>query len=87
LRRTYTQINLSNNDLIISFDINGTLIGGPSAGATTIVAVIAALQGTHVKPDVAITGTIEEGDSIGKVSGVFDKAVAAEKNGMTLSWS
>ena len=31
-----------------------------------------------------ITGTIEKGGHIGQVSGVFEKAVAAEENGMEL---
>jgi predicted S18 family serine protease len=60
------------------------LIGGPSAGAATTVATIAALQSTQVKHDVAITGTIEEDGYVGQVSSVFDKAIAADKNGMAL---
>ena len=80
----FTNMNVSNKDVIISFDINGTLIGGPSAGAATTVALIAVMEGKHVKQDVAITGTIEEGGYIGEVGGVLEKAVAAEKNGMKL---
>jgi len=80
----FTNMNVSNKDVIISFDINGTLIGGPSAGAATTVATIAVMEGKHVKQDTAITGTIEEGGYIGEVGGVFEKAVAAEKNGMKL---
>ena len=79
-----THMDVSNKDIIISFDINGTVIGGPSAGAATTVATIAAIEGKQARQDVAITGTIEEGGYIGQVSGVFDKAVAAEQNGMTL---
>ena len=84
IAENFTNINISNTDIIISFDINGTLIGGPSAGAATTVASIAAMEGKNVRPDVAITGTIGEGGYIVQVSGVFEKAVAAEKNGMTL---
>lgn len=80
----FANVNVSNNDIIISFAINGTVVGGPSAGAATTVATIAAIEGAYVKQDVAITGTIEAGGYIGPVGGVFDKAVAAEKNGMTL---
>ena len=80
----FTGMNLSNRDIIISFEINGTLIGGPSAGAATTVATIAVMEGKRVKQDTAITGTIEEGGYIGEVGGVFEKAVAAEKNGITL---
>ncbi len=82
--KSYTNINVSNKDIIIYFDINGTLIGGPSAGASITAATIAAMEGKKVRQDVAITGTIKEGGDIGQVSAVFDKAVAAEKNGMNL---
>jgi uncharacterized protein len=84
IAENFTNINVSNKDIIVSFAINGTLIGGPSAGAATTVATIAAMEGTQVRQDVAITGTIEEGGYIGQVGGVFDKAVAAEKDGMNL---
>jgi uncharacterized protein len=79
-----TQASISNKDIIISFEINGTLIEGPSAGAATTVAIIAALEGKSVREDVAVTGTIEEGGVIGQVGSVFEKAIAAEKNNMTL---
>lgn len=84
IAENFTNMNVSNKDIIVSFAINGTLIGGPSAGAATTVATIAAMEGAQVRQDVAITGTIEQGGYIGQVGGVFDKAVAAEKNGMTL---
>jgi predicted S18 family serine protease len=80
----FTQTTITNKDIIISFDINGTLIEGPSAGAATTVAVIAALESKNVRQDVAVTGTIEEGGFIGVVGSVFEKAVAVEKNNMTL---
>jgi uncharacterized protein len=80
----FTNLNITTKDIIISFDINGTLIGGPSAGAATTVATVAALQGRKVRQDVAITGTIEAGGYIGQVGGVFDKAVAAEKSNISL---
>ena len=80
----YTRMNLTNNDVIIYFDINGTLIGGPSAGAAIAAAAIAALEGAEVKQDVAITGSIEEDGHIGHVAAVFEKAIAAEKTGMSL---
>ncbi len=80
----YTNINIANRDIIVYFDINGTLIGGPSAGAAITAATIAAIENKEVRQDAAITGTIEEGGRIGQVSGVFEKAVAAEENGMEL---
>lgn len=80
----FTQATISDKDIIISFDINGTMIGGPSAGAATTVALIAALEGKNVRQDVAVTGTIEAGGFIGEVGSVFEKAVTAEENNMTL---
>jgi len=80
----YTHSDMNSMDFIVSFDINGTLIGGPSAGAAITAATIAALEGKKVREDVAITGTIEEDGSIGRVGAVFEKAVAAEKNGIRL---
>jgi len=80
----YTNINITNRDIIVYFDINGTLIGGPSAGAAITAATIAAIENKEVRQDAAITGTIEEGGRIGQVGGVFEKAVAAEENSMEL---
>ncbi len=80
----FTQLNITGNDILISFEINGTVIGGPSAGAATTVATIAALEGKTVRRDRVITGTIEEDGTIGQVGGVFDKAVAAEKHNISL---
>jgi len=80
----FTQATISDKDIIISFEIEGTMIGGPSAGTATTVALIAALEGKNVRQDVAITGTIEEGGVIGAVGSVFEKAVAAEEHGITL---
>ncbi|MFZ2070167.1 MAG: S16 family serine protease [Halobacteriota archaeon] len=80
----YTNINISNKDISIFFDINGSLIGGPSAGAAITVATIAAIEGKSVRQDAVITGTIEGGGYIGHVGGVLEKAEAAEKSGITL---
>jgi predicted S18 family serine protease len=79
----FTRATISDKDIIISFDIDGTMIGGPSAGTATTVALIAALEGKNVRQDVAVTGTIEEGGLIGAVGSVFEKAVAAEEHGIT----
>lgn len=80
----FTGTNVSKSDITVSFEIDGTVIGGPSAGAATAVAIIAAMEGEQVRHDVAITGTIEEGGYIGQVAGVFEKAVAAEKGEITI---
>ncbi|MEM2924124.1 MAG: S16 family serine protease [Methanocellales archaeon] len=76
--------SLAELDVIISFEIEGRLIGGPSAGAAIAATAVAAIEGREVKQDVVITGTIEEDGSIGQVGGIFEKAYAAFKNNATI---
>lgn len=59
-------------------------VDGPSAGAATAVATIAALENRKVKENVIMTGTINEDGSIGTVGGVFEKAKAANDAGAEL---
>jgi uncharacterized protein len=59
-------------------------VDGPSAGAATAVATIAALENKKVKENVIMTGTINEDGSIGTVGGVFEKAKAANDAGAEL---
>jgi len=80
----YTKKDLSDKDVIISFDIGGKLLGGPSAGAAMTVATVAAIEEKQVKEDVAVTGTIEPSGQIGVIGGVIEKAQAAADNGAKL---
>ncbi len=80
----YTKKSLDDRDVIYSFDIDGQVLGGPSAGAAMTVATIAAIEGKQVRNDVAITGTIEEGGKIGFVGGVLEKMQAASEKGVKL---
>jgi predicted S18 family serine protease len=82
--QNYTKKDLSNKDVIISFDIGGQLLGGPSAGAAMTTATIAAIENKQVKKDVAVTGTIEPSGKIGVIGGVIEKAQAAANNGVKL---
>jgi uncharacterized protein len=59
-------------------------VDGPSAGAATTVATVAALENKTVKENVIITGTINEDGSIGPVGGIFAKAQAANEAGAEL---
>jgi len=59
-------------------------IDGPSAGAATTVATIAAFENKRIKSNVVITGTIQEDHTLGTIGGVYAKAKAAYDNGMTL---
>ena len=82
--QNYTKKDLSDKDVIISFDIGGELLGGPSAGAAMTVATVAAIEEKQVKEDVAVTGTIEPSGQIGVIGGVIEKAQAAADNGAKL---
>lgn len=72
---------LKDKNVIITFDINGTVLGGPSAGAAMTVATVAAIEDKPIKQGVAITGTINEDGTIGRVGGILEKGEAAADNG------
>jgi len=59
-------------------------IDGPSAGAITAIALIAAIENRKVRRDVVLTGTIQEDGTIGPVGGILSKAQAAEEIGAGL---
>jgi len=82
--QNYTGKNLDDRDVILSFDVTGQVLGGPSAGAAMTVATIAAIEQNKVKENVAITGTIEPDGEVGQIGGVIQKAEAAAKNGVKL---
>ncbi len=82
--QNYTKKDLSDKDVIISFDIGGKLLGGPSAGAAMTIATVAAIEEKQVKENVAITGTIMPSGEIGVIGGVIEKAQAAADKGMEL---
>lgn len=70
-----------NKDFILTYDINGSVIGGESAGAATAIATIAALENKDIKKGIAITGTINHDGSIGRVGGILEKVKAAADAG------
>ncbi|MEM2282573.1 MAG: S16 family serine protease [Candidatus Hadarchaeales archaeon] len=59
-------------------------IDGPSAGAATTVALIAALENKRINPETVITGTIQPDGSVGEVGGIYYKAKAAAEKGKKL---
>jgi uncharacterized protein len=64
------------------FDIEGSFVGGPSAGAAMTIATIAAIENTSVRNDTAITGTVMPDGTIGRVGGILEKAEAAGERGL-----
>ncbi|MDY6966442.1 MAG: S16 family serine protease [Halobacteriota archaeon] len=81
----YTGKSLLAQDVIITFDMNDTvLLGGPSAGAAITAVTIAAIEGREIRDDVVVTGTIEPSGWVGTVGGILEKAQTASDQGMSL---
>lgn len=78
----YTKKSVKDKDVILTFEADTRLVGGPSAGAAMAVAAISAIENKTISSEVVMTGTIEEDGSIGQVGGVLEKAEAAAKNGV-----
>lgn len=76
-----TGTNMSNVDLIYTIKANATVIEGPSAGGALTVATVAALSGREINTSVMMTGTINHDGTIGPVSEILAKAVAARSIG------
>ncbi|MFH1779668.1 MAG: S16 family serine protease [Candidatus Micrarchaeota archaeon] len=76
-----TKKELTDRDVIFTFDPISNLVGGPSAGAALTLGTIAAIQGKQLRQDTAITGTINEDGTIGSVGGIFEKTKAAADAG------
>ncbi|MFH1332205.1 MAG: S16 family serine protease [archaeon] len=81
IAKEITQTDLKDKNVLIDFDINGIVLGGPSAGAAMTIATISAIENKPVKEGVAITGTIEVDGSIGKVGSLIEKGDAAADSG------
>ncbi len=71
-------------DIVYTIEANASLIGGPSAGAALAMATISVLDGKELNGSVMITGAINHDGSIGPVSGILEKAIAARAAGATL---
>lgn len=79
-----TKFNLSDRDILITitFPASGNPeIAGESGGAAICTALVAAIQNKTIDEKVLITGTIEADHTIGRVGAVYQKAIAAKKNG------
>jgi hypothetical protein len=67
----------------VSFEYEG-VVDGPSAGAVLTCGVLAAARGDKIRPDAAMTGTINPDGSIGPVGGIAHKIDGAVAEGMKL---
>jgi uncharacterized protein len=77
--------DLKQNDLVFTYQMpeqmQARVVGGGSAGAVTTIAAIALLENKSIRPEVAMTGTINADGSIGEVGAVAQKAHAAADAG------
>lgn len=81
IAKDITNTDLSSKNVLIDFDINGTVLGGPSAGAAMTIAMISAMENKPIKSGIAVTGTIEPDGTIGMVGGLVEKGdIAADNN-------
>ena len=77
-------MNLSQCDVFFSMigDFGPTnSVDGPSAGTAMALATKAALLNETLRPDIAVTGTIDQSGTIGDVGGVLEKSLAAYNAG------
>lgn len=79
-----TNIDMEDYDIIYSFNADATKIEGPSAGPAMTIATTIALQNKTLNDSVVITGYLKEDGTIGKVSGILEKAESAKQNGVKL---
>ncbi|KPU63329.1 ATP-dependent protease [Thermococcus sp. EP1] len=77
-------VDMSKYDVFIHVKSDAPIIGGPSAGGTMTVGIIAALKGWKIREDVMMTGMINPDGSIGPVGGILEKASAAYNVGAKL---
>ncbi len=77
-------VDMSKYDVFIQIKADSPIIGGPSAGGTMTVGIIAALKGWKINPDVMMTGMINPDGTIGPVGGILEKASAAHSVGAKL---
>ncbi|AJC71411.1 serine protease [Thermococcus guaymasensis DSM 11113] len=76
--------DMSKYDVFIQVKADSPIIGGPSAGGTMTVGIIAALEGWEVRDNVMMTGMINPDGTIGPVGGILEKAAAAASVGAKL---
>lgn len=80
----YYDLNCDKYDFIYTIKAQSSIIGGPSAGAATSALTAVALLGLNYDENIAITGTINSGATIGPVGGLKEKIEAAKESKATM---
>lgn len=78
------EVDCSMYDFLFSLEALPGIIGGPSAGSAATLLVAGAMLKLPIPKDVAITGTINSGGTIGPVGGLKQKVEAAASNGVNI---
>ncbi len=71
-------------DLFFVIKSNAPIVGGPSAGASMTVGLLAAMLNLSLRNDVIMSGTINIDGTIGQVGGILEKAHAAALHNFSL---
>jgi len=82
LARTHLGEKLDNWDIHIHVPAGATPKDGPSAGVAMFLAVVSAITGRPVRPEVAMTGEISLRGLVLPIGGVKEKTLAALRAGM-----
>lgn len=78
---SYIEMDCSTYDFFYRIEANSPLVGGPSAGGAIALLTLAVLKDLPLNNETVMTGTIDTGGLIGPVSGIYEKAKAAEQAG------
>lgn len=81
-RRALPVGRLDTHTIHMHWDRTGMPKDGPSAGVGTLMALVSALSGSVIPPDVAMTGEINLEGRVMAVGGVPEKVLAAHRHGM-----
>ncbi len=80
---SYLNLNYSKYNFSYTIGDMNQSVSGPSAGAAMTLLAISALSNKPLRNNFTITGTISSNGTIGEIGGVYNKAGAAERGGMT----
>ena len=77
----FLDMDCTKKDFFYTIRTGSSVVGGPSAGASTALLTISLLDNTKLDRDIVMTGTINSGGIIGPVAGIEEKAIAARNAG------
>ncbi len=79
----YFSLNCEKYDFFFTINSDTNIIGGPSAGAAAAALTAIAVMDLDHDENIAVTGTINSGGTVGPVGGVKSKIEAAAEQGLS----